>query len=75
MPETERASEREHRLLSLCERGIQAAAPAGRVPRAQSASTAITVCSAGHKGLPGNLKLICFQLTRTADFELAGFFF
>lgn len=65
----------EHRQLSLCERGTQAAAPASRVPKAQSASTAITVCNAGHKGPPGNLKLICFQLTRTADFELAAFFF
>lgn len=44
------------------------------LPSAQSASIYITVCSAGQEGPPGNLKLTCFQLARTAHFALARFF-
>lgn len=57
--------------------GAEAAVPglgSALVPSAQSASIYITVCSAGQEGPPGNLKLICFQLTRTAHFALACFF-
>lgn len=64
--------ESEPGLLSLCERGWGGSSSPGL--GARSASIDITLCSAGRAGLPGNLKLICFQLTRTADFALAGCF-
>lgn len=55
-------------------RGAGGSSRLGFRASAPSASIDISVCSAGQEGLPGNLKLICFQLTRTAYSALACFF-
>lgn len=52
-------------------KGAAAAGSAGLLSFRAPVDTTPARC--GAPGLPGPLKLTCFQLTRTADFELASF--